>query len=92
MTMKKIVPDIPQSMWNEVSEKLIAIILKSKNAKKMPSHLAKTILHFWHNDQMGTEIGLQWLLEASILLEPEKTTDLMKEIGLSETLLETLRE
>ena len=92
MTMKTIVPDIPQSLWNDVSEKLIDIILKSKNAKKMPSHLAKTILHVWQKDQIGTEIGLQWLLEAAILLESEKTTDLMKEIGLSKNLLETLRE
>lgn len=92
MTMKTIVPDIPPSMWNEVAEKLIDIILKTKNAKKMPSHLAKTILHFWQKDQVGTEVGLQRLLEATILLEPERTVDLMKEIGLSKNVLETLKE
>jgi len=48
----------------------------------MPSELAKTILYYWQRDQLASEIGLQRLLEASMILEPEKTFILMGELGL----------
>jgi len=84
MALEKIARNIPASLWNEASEKLIDIVLNSPNASKMPSDLAKTILYYWQRDQLATEIGLHRLLEASMILEPEKTMSLMGELGLSE--------
>jgi len=84
MAMEKIARNIPTSLWDVASEKLIDIILNSPNAGKMPSDLAKTILYYWQRDQLATEVGLQRLLEASTLLEPQKTVSLMEELGLSE--------
>ena len=84
MTVEKIAENIPASLWNEASEKLIDVVLNSPNASKMPSGLAKTILYYWQRDQLATEVGLQRLLEASMLLEPEKTTSAMEELGLLE--------
>ncbi|TET65213.1 hypothetical protein E3J49_02265 [Candidatus Bathyarchaeota archaeon] len=84
MTLEKIARNIPASLWDEASEKLIDITLGSRNASKMPSDLAKTILYYWQRDQLATEVGLHRLLEASMILEPEKTVSLMKELGLSE--------
>jgi len=95
MAMEKIARNIPASLWNEASEKLIDIVLNSPNASKMPSDLAKTILYYWQRDQLATEVGLQRLLEASALLEPEKTISLMEELGLSEIVVmlkESLKE
>ncbi len=84
MAMEKIARKIPASLWNEASEKLVDMVLNSSNASKMPSDLAKTILYYWQRDQLATEVGLQRLLEASMLLEPEKTLSLMEELGLLE--------
>jgi len=84
MSLEKIARNIPASLWNETSEKLIDVVLNSANASKMPSDLAKTILYYWQRDQLATEIGLHRLLEASMILEPEKTMSLMGELGLSE--------
>lgn len=84
MTMEKVARKIPESLWSVASEKLVDIALNSANADKMPSDLAKTILYYWQRDQLATEIGLQRLLEAAMLLEPEKTIITMEEIGLSE--------
>jgi len=84
MAMEKIARKIPQSLWIEASEKLVDTVLNSPNASRMPSDLAKTILYYWQRDQLATEVGLQRLLEASILLEPEKTISLMEELGLPE--------
>jgi hypothetical protein len=84
MAMEKIARKIPTSLWNETSEKLIDIILNSPNASNMPSDLAKTILYYWQRDQLATEIGLQRLLEAAMILEHEKTINLMEELGVHE--------
>lgn len=85
--MEKIARNIPASLWTLTSEKLVDIILNSSKASKMPSELAKTILYYWQRDQLATEVGLQRLLEASMLLEPEKTISLMEELGLSEVVV-----
>lgn len=87
MAMEKIARKIPTSLWNEVSERLVDIVLNSPNAGKMPSDLAKTILYYWQRDQLATEVGLQRLLEASMLLELEKTISLMEELGVPEILI-----
>ena len=75
---------IPESLWRAASEKLIDIILNSSNAGKMPSSLAKTILYYWQRDQIATAVGLERLLEASMILEPEKAISCMEELGLPE--------
>ena len=82
MALEKIARKIPASLWNVASEKLIDLVLNSPNASKMPSDLAKTILYYWQRDQLATEIGLYRILEASMILEPEKTISLMEELGL----------
>ncbi|MEM2970810.1 MAG: hypothetical protein QW270_00085 [Candidatus Bathyarchaeia archaeon] len=82
--MREIACNIPSSLRSAVSEKLVDIILKSSNASKMPSRLAKAILMHWQRNELVTEAGLQYLLEASVVLEPEKTVSSMEELGLSE--------
>ncbi len=91
MTMEKIVRRIPTSLRSPASEKLIDLILNSSNANKMPSHLAKTILYYWQRDQIATAVGLERLLEASMILEPEKATSVMEDLGLAEIVV-MLRE
>ncbi|MCW3994089.1 MAG: hypothetical protein NWE85_05970 [Candidatus Bathyarchaeota archaeon] len=82
MALEKIARKIPASLWNMASEKLIDLVLNSPNASRMPSALAKTILYYWQRDQLATEVGLYRVLEASMILEPEKTISLMEELGL----------
>ncbi len=87
MALEKIARKIPASLWNVASEKLVDVTLNSQNASKMPSDLAKTILYYWQRDQLATEVGLHRLLEASMILEPDKTISLMEELGLSEVVV-----
>jgi len=91
MAMEKIARKIPESLWGETSEKLIDVILNSPNASQMPSDLAKTILYYWQREQLATEVGLQRLLEGSMILDSEKTVSLMRELGLPE-IVEMLKE
>jgi len=91
MAMEKMVRGIPTSLWGVASDKLVDLVLNSTNGERMPSDLAKTILFYWQRDQLATEIGLQRLMEAAMILEPEKTIGVMDELGLHELVI-MLRE
>ncbi len=71
---------VPASKWEVLSDKLIHIILTSKNDDKLPSQLAKTMLHQWQNDNLKSESGLATLLESAILVELEKTFSVFNEL------------
>ena len=72
MDYRKIVETVPIEKRGKLSAKLIDLILKSKNADKMPSSLAKTILHHWQQGPLIIESSLAALLEAAVTLESEK--------------------
>ena len=73
MDYPKLVATIPSAKYPELVDSLIDAILTTKNDDKMLPNLASTILHEWQLDTLETEEGLTALLEASFLLEPEKT-------------------
>lgn len=51
----------------------------------MPSGLAKTILLYWQRNQLHTDTGLERLLEAGAILEPQATFNILSDIlGLPE--------
>lgn len=79
MDYRKMVEIVPIEKREKLSVKLIDLILKSKNAEKMPSSLAKTILHHWQQGPLTNEIGLAALLEAAVILESEKTMNFLGE-------------
>jgi len=79
LTYKKIVKMIPVEKREELSDKLLNYLLKSKKEKKMPSSLAKCFLSQWQTGSFDDEVGLAVLLEATVLLEPEKTTEFLEQ-------------
>ena len=87
MAMEKIVRKIPASLWSVASDKLVDLVLNSANGERMPSDLAKTILFYWQRDQLATEVGLQRVIEAAMILEPEKTIGVIDELGLQELVI-----
>jgi len=83
--------ELPKSQLEEASVKLIDLTLNSKNAKKISSKLAKNILYLWQRDQLDTPKGVESLLEAAAIVEPEKTsTYLREELGMQEDLLKAI--
>jgi len=79
MAYQKIVKKVPVEKWEKLSDKLIDFLLKSKKEDKMPSGLANTILSQWQQGSLTTEAGLAALLEAAVLLESEKTMELLEQ-------------
>ena len=74
---------IPAEKRNSITNKLVDIILSSKNDNKMPSDLANTILYQWQQNLLTSEPGLSTLLTAAVLLEQEKTLTVLKELQLN---------
>ena len=91
MDCRKLVQLIPTANWEALSNKLINLILQSKNEDKMPSKLANNILHHWQHDTVISESGLTVLLEAAFLLEPDNTIEASNELQLT-SLAEKLKE
>ncbi len=73
---------IEKSRWQALSDKLVDIILTTKNDEKMPSNLARRFLHLWQQDHLVSEAGLAVLLEAGVRLEPEKVLSTLSELNL----------
>jgi len=83
MDYRKLVETIPVAKREPLSNKLIDLVLSSKNDEKMPNQLANTILHHWQNDILISESGLTALLEAAALLEPDKTIEVFTQLELA---------
>jgi hypothetical protein len=88
--LKEIISKIPQPLVSKASDRLANLVLNSKNAKKIPNRLAKNILYDWQTGQHETSDGLERLIEAALIVEPEKTsTFLQEEMGIPEEVVKT---
>ena len=84
MDYTKLAELIPREKRKNTADKLVGIILSSKNDSKMPSDLANTILNQWQQDLLTGEPGLSALLKAAVLLEQEKVLTVLGELELNE--------
>jgi len=84
MDYRKIIDNVSVLKREDLSTKLIDVILLSKNDDKMPNQLANTILQQWQQDTLLTESGLTALLEAAVLLEPVKTVEALTALELAD--------
>ena len=89
----KFIETVPAEKWGPLSEQLIGVILGAKNDSKMPNNLAQTILLSLKNGTANTKEGLTNLLEAAVLLDPEKTVSALgslQMLNLAEQVVQTM--
>jgi hypothetical protein len=84
MNYLKLAELIPREKRNNAADRLVNIILSSKNDDKMPGDLANAILRQWQQNLLTSEAGLSALLNAAVLLEQEKTLTVLGELQLNE--------
>jgi len=72
---RKLVEEIPAEKQEMILDKLVDVILASKNDEKILPQLANSILYHWQRGVLLSEYGLTALLEAAYLLEPDKTQE-----------------
>ncbi len=75
---------VPSSLHEEISKRLIGIVLDSKEKDTVPTELAKKIIYLWRQDQLATKTGIEALLEGAIKVDASKTFHLLDELGLEE--------
>jgi len=75
---------VDESAWQPLSNKLVDLILTTKNDEKMPGALARSILHLWQQNSLVNKLGLAVVLEAAVKLEPEGTLNILSELQLVE--------
>ncbi len=80
----EVVEKIPSGRREELSDKLVDVILASKNEKKMSAKLANSILYHWQRGLLEDDEGLGALLESAAILEPEKTLEILEDLRLME--------
>jgi hypothetical protein len=76
---KKIVKMIPVEKRGKLSDKLLNYLLKTKKEAKMPSSMANCFLSQWRTGTFDDEVGLAVLLEATAMVELEKTTEFIEQ-------------
>jgi hypothetical protein len=79
VSYKKIVNMIPVEKREALSDKLLNYLLKTKKENNMPSSMAKCFLSQWQTGGFDDEAGLAVLLEATALVELEKTTAFLEQ-------------
>jgi len=82
--METIVEGIPASLHKNISKKLVAIVLGTRDKDAIPTELAKKIIYLWRQDQLATKTGIAAMLEASVLVDVESTYQILDEMGLQE--------
>ena len=78
-----VVKKIPIDVRETLVEEIVDMPLNSKKAEKMPSGLTKAILLYWQRNRMSNT-GVERLLEAGAMLEPEGTLNISNRLGLPE--------
>ncbi len=84
MDYRRLVETVPPGKKEALLNKLVDVILSSKNDDIMPSRLANRILHQWQQDTLISEFGLTSVLEAAILLDSTKTVESLTTLELTD--------
>ena len=82
MDYNNLVDLVDESRWQSLVDKLVVLVLTTKNDEKMPGTLARAILQLWKQDRLVSKLGLAALLEADVKLEPERTLITLSELNL----------
>jgi hypothetical protein len=84
MDYPKLAELVPSEKWGPLSDQLLNFILTTKNDGKMPTKLANTMLSKMQYGEIKSKTGVAVLIEAALLLEPEKTMTALGEMQLSQ--------
>ena len=84
MDYPKLAELVPDEKLGPLSDQLLNFVLTTKNEGKMPKKLATFMLGSLQYGTIKSKFGVSVLLEAALLLEPEKTMTALGEMQLSQ--------
>jgi hypothetical protein len=75
---------IPVSLYKNLSDKLVSVILDSEDKDAVSSEMTKKIIYLWRQDQLATPAGLDTLIQAASGVDGETTVKILNDLGLQE--------
>jgi hypothetical protein len=82
--MESIVERVPNSLHGDLSNKLVDVVLGTKEKNVIPTEMAKKIIYLWRQDQLASPTGVEALLEAAVMVDVEATHSILDQLGLQE--------
>jgi len=83
MDYPKLVELVPAEKLGSLSDQLLNFVLTTKNEGKMPTKLANCMLSAMQMGIIKNKSGVSVLMEAALLLEPEKTMTALSEMQMT---------
>lgn len=84
VTKMEAVNKIPVSLYKTLSDKLVSIILDSKDRDAISSESTKKIIYLWRQDQLASPTGIMTLLSAGIKVDQSTVEKVLDNLGLEE--------
>ena len=73
---------IPNSLYEDLSKRLVNLVLGTQDKDAVPADLAKKIIYLWRQDQLASPTGIATLLEAALTVNADETYSSLNELGL----------
>lgn len=84
VTKMEAVNKIPVSLYKTLSDKLVSIILDSKEKDAISSESTKKIIYLWRQDQLASPTGIMTLLSSGIKVDQSAVEKVLDNLGLEE--------
>ncbi|MBN2334971.1 hypothetical protein JXL21_05385 [Candidatus Bathyarchaeota archaeon] len=75
---------VPVSLYKTLSDKLVSIILDSKDRDAVSAEMTKKIIYLWRQDMLASPTGIEALVKASVQVDATATAKVMDNLGLKE--------
>ena len=82
--MESMIEQIPVSLYKNLSDKLIKVILDSEDKDAVSTEMTKKIIYLWRQDQLATPAGLETLIQASSGVDVDETVKILDDLGLQQ--------
>jgi len=75
---------IPVSLYTNLSDKLVSVILDSDDRDAISTEETKKIIYLWRQDQLTSPIGIETLLRAGSKIDQVAVERILDNLGLQE--------
>ena len=75
---------IPVSLYTNLSDKLVSVILDSDDRDAISTEETKKIIYLWRQDQLASPIGIETLLKAGSKIDQVAVERILDNLGLQE--------
>lgn len=76
--------NIPVSLYKNLSDKLISVILDSEDKDAISAEDTKKIIYLWRQDQLASPTGIETLLQAGVKVDQLAVEKILEDLGLPE--------